>query len=58
MLECWTPEREVGGSNLLPPCCVLEQDTLLYTVAWWLTPRIRDPDVGGSDPTRVAVLCP
>ena len=26
MVECRTPEREVGGS---PPCCVLEQDTLL-----------------------------
>ena len=28
-VECRTPEREVGGSNLPPPCCVLEQDTLL-----------------------------
>ena len=27
-------------------------------VAWWLTPRTPDPEVGGSSPTRVAVLCP
>ena len=27
-------------------------------VAWWLTPRTSDPQVGGSSPTRVAVLCP
>ena len=26
-------------------------------VAWWLTPRTPDPEVGGSSPTRVAVLC-
>ena len=25
-------------------------------VAWWLTPRTPDPEVGGSSPTRVAVL--
>ena len=25
-------------------------------VAWWLTPRTSDPVVGGSSPTRVAVL--
>ena len=24
--------------------------------AWWLTPQ--DPEVGGSSPTHVAVLCP
>ena len=29
MVECLTPEREVGVPNLPPPCCVLEQDTLL-----------------------------
>ena len=29
VVECRTPEREVRGSNLPPPCCVLEQDTLL-----------------------------
>ena len=29
VVECRTPEREVGGSKLPPPCCVLEQDTLL-----------------------------
>ena len=29
MVERRTPEREVGGSNLTLPCCVLEQDTLL-----------------------------
>ena len=27
-------------------------------VAWWLTPRTPDPEVGGSSPTQVAVLCP
>ena len=27
-------------------------------VAWWLTPRTPDPEVWGSSPTRVAVLCP
>ena len=25
-------------------------------MAWWLTPRIPDAEVGGSSPTRVAVL--
>ena len=29
VVECRTPEREVGVRNLPPPCCVLEQDTLL-----------------------------
>ena len=29
MVERRTPEREVGVRNLSPPCCVLEQDTLL-----------------------------
>ena len=29
VVECRTPEREVGGRNLPPPCCVIEQDTLL-----------------------------
>ena len=28
MVERRTPKREVGSRNL-PPCCVLEQDTLL-----------------------------
>ena len=27
-------------------------------VSWWLTPRTPDPEVGGSSPTRIAVLCP
>ena len=27
-------------------------------VAWWFTPRTSDPEVGGSSPTLVAVLCP
>ena len=27
-------------------------------VAWWLTPRTPDPEVGGSSPTQVTVLCP
>ena len=27
-------------------------------VAWWLTPRTPDQEVGGSSPTRVAMLCP
>ena len=27
-------------------------------VAWWLTPRTSDQEIGGSSPTRVAVLCP
>ena len=27
-------------------------------VACWLTPRTSDPEVGGSSPNRVAVLCP
>ena len=27
------------------------------TVAWWLTPRTPEPEVGDSSPTRVAVLC-
>ena len=26
-------------------------------VAWWLTPQTPDPEVGGSSPTRVAMLC-
>ena len=29
MVERRRPEREVGGSNKPPQCCVLEQDTLL-----------------------------
>ena len=29
VVECRTPEREVGVRNLPLPCCVLEQDTLL-----------------------------
>ena len=29
VVECRAPEREVGVRNLPPPCCVLEQDTLL-----------------------------
>ena len=29
MVERRTPEREVGVRNILPPCCVLKQDTLL-----------------------------
>ena len=29
MVERLTPEREVGVQNLPPPCCVVEQDTLL-----------------------------
>ena len=29
MVERRTPELEVGVRNLPPPCCVLEQDTLL-----------------------------
>ena len=27
-------------------------------MAWWLTPRTLDPEVGGSSPTLVAMLCP
>ena len=27
-------------------------------VAWWFTSRTSDPEVGGSSPTRVVVLCP
>ena len=27
-------------------------------VAWWFTPQTPDPEVRGSSPTRVAVLCP
>ena len=27
-------------------------------VSWWLTPRIPDLEVGGSSPSRVAVLYP
>ena len=29
VVKCRTPKREVGGSNLLHLCCVLEHDTLL-----------------------------
>ena len=29
MEERRTPEREVGGLKPTPPCCALEQDTLL-----------------------------
>ena len=29
LVERRTPGREVGVRNLPPPCCVLEQDTLL-----------------------------
>ena len=29
VVERQTLEREVGGSNLPTPCCVLEQDALL-----------------------------
>ena len=29
VVECRTPEREVRVRDLPPPCCVLEQDTLL-----------------------------
>ena len=32
--------------------------TIGGAVAWWLTPRTPDSEVGGSSPTRVAVLCP
>ena len=39
--------------------CICEnKDTVGGAVAWWLTPRTPDPGVGGSSPTRVAVLCP
>ena len=43
VVERRTPEREVGVRNLSPPCCVLEQDTLLpestgYTQERWLHP--------------------
>ena len=27
-------------------------------MAWWLTPRTPDPEVGGFSPTQVPVLCP
>ena len=29
MVERRTPERKIRVRNLPPPCCVLEQDTLL-----------------------------
>ena len=29
MVERLTPERKVGVRNPPPPCCVLEEDTLL-----------------------------
>ena len=29
MVERQTPERKIGVRNLPPPCCVLEQDTIL-----------------------------
>ena len=29
VVERLTPEREVGVRNIPPPCCVLEEDTLL-----------------------------
>ena len=35
VVEGRTPEREVGGSP--PPCCVLEQDTLLPKVLTGIT---------------------
>ena len=40
VVECRTPEREVRGWNLPPPCCVLEQDTLLPESTGYL-PRKR-----------------
>ena len=40
--------KEIGKNNRI----------MRGAVAWWLTPRTPDPEVGGSSPTRVAVLCP
>ena len=37
---------------------VLQSNFRGGAMAWWLTSRTPDPEVGGSSPTRVAVLCP
>ena len=45
VVECRTPEREVGVRYLPPPCCVLEQDTYSPKVL------VNYPGSGGSVPT-------
>ena len=49
MVECQTPEREVGvRSSLRSQCCVLEQDTfssqkvLVIPRKWWLRPDMTE----------------
>ena len=47
----------VSGIKLINLPLVLLLSSLGGAVAWWLTSRSPDPEVGGSSPTRVAVLC-
>ena len=45
-------------ANLVYGQAVLLLNITGGAVAWWLTPQTPDPEVGGSSPTGVAVLCP
>ena len=46
------PKRGIICKRLIIP--YIEQGS---TLAWWLTPRTPDPEVGGSSPTRVKPCC-
>ena len=54
MAEPRTPESEVGGRDLLPPCCVPEQDTctprkvLIIPRKWWLLPDMTEKLLTGT----------
>ena len=54
MVKRRTPEREVGFRDLHPPCCVLEQDTLLpestgiTEEVGWLRPELTERLMTGT----------
>ena len=54
MAEPRTPEPEVGGRDLLPPCCVPEQDTctprtvLVIPRKWWFLPDMTEKLLTGT----------
>ena len=52
------PESPVVSPPKLPECVQISPKARGGVVAWWLSPRTPDPEVEGSSPTRVAVLCP